>query len=176
MPWLQTILAGVVIDVGLYVMHRMSHRIDWLWRLHAVHHSAERLYWLNGERRHPLSAVLLVSPGIIVVVALGVPPLIISAWFTLLTVHLAFQHANLDYSLGPFRKLLAVAKVHRWHHKRDYEDAQVNFGEFWILWDKLFGSFHDQRNGVKAGDVGLMSSDFPKSFFDQLHWPFLIKK
>ncbi|WP_422822321.1 sterol desaturase family protein [Vreelandella nanhaiensis] len=34
-------------------MHRASHRIGWLWRLHAPHHSAERLYWLNGKRRHP---------------------------------------------------------------------------------------------------------------------------
>lgn len=170
--WLQIILAGAVIDAGLYFMHRLSHRIDWLWRLHAVHHSAERLYWLNGERRHPLSAVLLASPGIIVAVALGAPPLIISAWFTLLTVHLAFQHANLDYSLGPFRKLLGVAEIHRWHHKRDYEDAQVNFGEFWMLWDQLFGSFHDQKNGVKAGDIGLKASDFPPNFLKQLAWPF----
>ena len=169
---LQIILAGAVIDAGLYFMHRLSHHIDWLWRLHALHHSAERLYWLNGERRHPLSAVLLASPGIIVVVALGAPPLIISAWFSLLTIHLAFQHANLDYSLGPFRKLLGVAEIHRWHHKREYEDAQVNFGEFWMLWDQLFGTFHDQKNGVKAGDIGLQASDFPLKFLKQLAWPF----
>lgn len=169
---LQIFLAGAVIDAGLYFMHRLSHRIEWLWRLHAVHHSAERLYWLNGERRHPLSAILLASPGIAAAVALGAPPLIISAWLTLLTVHLAFQHANLDYSLGPFRKLLGVAEIHRWHHKRDYEDAQVNFGEFWMIWDQLFGSFHDQKNGVMTGDVGLKASDFPPSFLKQLAWPF----
>lgn len=169
---LQIFLAGAVIDAGLYFMHRLSHRIEWLWRLHAVHHSAERLYWLNGERRHPLSAIILASPGIAAAVALGASPLIISAWLTLLTVHLAFQHANLDYSLGPFRKLLGVAEIHRWHHKRDYEDAQVNFGEFWMIWDQLFGSFHDQKNGVMTDDVGLKASDFPPSFLQQLVWPF----
>ena len=170
--WIQLLLAGAVIDAGLYFMHRLSHHFDWLWRLHALHHSSERLYWLNGERRHPLSAFLLASPGIIVAVALDAPPLIISAWFTLLTVHLAFQHANLDYRLGPLRKLLGVAEIHRWHHKHEYEDAQVNFGEFWMIWDQMFGTFYDQKNGVKAGDVGLRSVDFPQRFFAQLRWPF----
>jgi len=170
----QILLAGAVIDLGLYSMHRLSHRIDWLWRLHALHHSSERLYWLNGERRHPLSAVLLASPGIIVVVALGTPPLIISAWFTLLTVHLAFQHANLDYRVGPFRYLLGVAEIHRWHHKREYEDAQVNFGEFWMLWDHLFGSFHYQANEIQAGDVGLRGRHFPTHYFSQILWPFAL--
>ena len=170
--WSQILLAGAVIDLGLYLMHRLSHRIDWLWRLHALHHSSERLYWLNGERRHPLSAVLLASPGIIATVALGAPPLVVSAWFTLLTVHLAFQHANLDYTVGPLRKLLGVAEIHRWHHKREFEDAQVNFGEFWMIWDQLFGTFHGQKNGVSAGDVGLRSTHFPLRLIAQLCWPF----
>lgn len=174
--WSQILLAGALIDLGLYIMHRLSHHFYWLWRLHALHHSSERLYWINGERRHPLSAILLASPGIIFAVALGAPPLALSAWFTLLTVHLAFQHANLDYTVGPFRKLLGVVEIHRWHHKREYEDAQVNFGEFWMLWDQLFGTFHDQKNGVVAGEVGLRSSDFPKRFIAQLWWPLTMKK
>lgn len=170
--WAQILLAGAVIDLGLYVMHRLSHRFDWLWRLHAVHHSSERLYWLNGERRHPLSAVLLGAPGIVAAVGLGAPPLVISAWLTLLTVHLAFQHANLDYRLGPLRHVLAVGESHRWHHKREFEDAQVNFGEFWLLWDHLFGSYLDRPKGVIPGDVGLREAGFPNGYVDQLRWPF----
>lgn len=170
--WAQLLMAGVVIDLGLYVMHRLSHHVAWLWRLHAVHHSSQRLYWLNGERRHPLSALLLGAPGIVAVVGLGAPPLVISAWLTLLTVHLAFQHANLDYRLGPLRHVLGVAEIHRWHHKREYEDAQVNYGEFWMVWDHLLGTFHDRPNGVVAGDVGLRESGFPVSYVKQLRWPF----
>ncbi|OGT57200.1 MAG: sterol desaturase [Gammaproteobacteria bacterium RIFCSPHIGHO2_12_FULL_63_22] len=170
--WIQMLLAGAVIDLGLYAMHRLSHRVDWLWRLHATHHSSERLYWLNGERRHPLSALLLGAPGIVTAVGLGAPPAVISAWLTLLTVHLAFQHANLDYRLGPLRYLLGVGEIHRWHHKREFEDAQVNFGEFWMFWDHLFGTFHDRSNGVQAADVGLREAGFPQRYVDQLRWPF----
>lgn len=170
--WSQVLLAGATIDLGLYLMHRASHHTGWLWRLHAPHHSAERLYWLNGERRHPLSAMLLAGPGLVTVVALGAPPMIISAWLTLLSVHLAFQHANLDYRLGPFRYLLGVAEIHRWHHKREYEDAQVNFGEFWMVWDHLGRTYHDRQNGVGVGEVGLRDQTFPTTYGAQLKWPF----
>lgn len=170
--WSQVLLAGLIIDAGLYAMHRLSHRAQWLWRLHAAHHSAERLYWMNGERRHPLSAVCMAGPGIVIAVAIGAPPLAISAWLSLLAVHLAFQHANLDYTVGPLRHVLGVAEIHRWHHKREHEDAQVNFGEFWMLWDKLFGSFHDRPYGVAVGEVGLRDRDFPRDYAGQLLWPF----
>lgn len=168
----QILLAGAIVDFGLYLMHRWSHSHAFLWRLHAIHHSPERLYWLNGERRHPLSAVVLAAPGIVTVVALGAPSVVLAAWLSFLTVHLAFQHANLDYRLGPFRYLLGVAEIHRWHHKRDYEDAQVNFGEFWLIWDHLFGTFYEHRKGVQAGDLGLRDELCPLEYAAQLRWPF----
>ncbi len=172
--WLQVACAALFIDLGLWVMHWLSHKNGFLWRLHALHHSSERLYWLNGERRHPLSALALALPGIVVVVILGAPPFIIACWLSIVAVHLSFQHANLDYSVGPFRKLLAVAEVHRWHHKREYKDAQVNYGEFFVIWDHIFGTYRHQVNGVRAGEVG-MDEETPLKYFDQIKWPFLNK-
>lgn len=170
--WGQILLTGTVLDLGLYVMHRASHRLPRLWRLHAIHHSAQRLYWMNGERRHPASAVVLAAPGLVAVVLMGAPPLVVGAWLTLLSVHLAFQHANLDYSVGPLRAVLGVAQSHRWHHKREFEDAQVNFGEFWLVWDHLFGTYHDAATPLGPRDVGLRESSFPRRYLLQLRWPF----
>lgn len=168
---IQLVLAGFIIDFGLWFMHWWSHKSDFLWRLHALHHSSERLYWLNGERRHPLSAILLASPGLMVVIFLGAPANIIGAWFAIVAVHLAFQHANLDYTVGIFRNLLGVAEVHRWHHKREYQDAQVNYGEFWMIWDQLFGTYRTGQNGVVAGGVGIKEA-MPTNYLKQLTWPF----
>ncbi len=169
---LQVLGAGAILDLGLYAMHRLSHRVDWLWRLHAVHHSAPRLYWMNGERRHPLSAVLLAAPGLAVAVLLGAPAAALGAWLTLLSVHLAFQHANLDYSLGPLRAWIATAELHRWHHRRAYADAQVNFGEFWLVWDWLCGTRFVPPATAQTGAVGLEDADFPRGYAAQLGWPF----
>lgn len=167
--WLQLLIAGLVIDFGLWLMHRLSHQYPILWRLHALHHSAERIYWLNGERRHPLSALVLAAPGIVLLVLLGTPALLIGCWLTLVAVHLAFQHANLDYTLGPLKHVLASAEAHRWHHKRGY--GKKNLGEFWLIWDHLFGSYHAGTDKIPAHEVGLNGS-MPKRYLQQLVWPF----
>ncbi len=169
--WVDVIIVGFILDFGLWFMHWLSHKNNFLWRLHTIHHSPERIYWLNGERRHPLSALALALPGVVVAILLGAPPEAIGCWFSIISVHLAFQHANLDYSVGIFRKLLGVAEIHRWHHKREYEDAQVNFGEFWLIWDQLFGTYHDQGKEIRAGEIGL-NSPLPNQYFKQLVWPF----
>ncbi len=168
----QILLAGIVLDLGLYGMHRLSHSNRPLWRLHAIHHSAERLYWLNSERRHPVSAVALAAPGLLALWIVGATPEAVGAWFAILTIHLAFQHSNLDYRIGSLRWLVGVAEVHRWHHKREYEDAQVNFGEFWMIWDVLFGTFHPGGARLRDGEVGLRDRDFPSGYAAQIRWPF----
>lgn len=171
--WAQVLLAGLLMDLGLYGMHRASHASGLLWRLHAIHHSPERLYWLNGGRRHPLSALVLAGPGLLALLALGANPIAVGAWMSFMSVHLALQHANLDYRLGPLRHLLGVAEMHRWHHKRDFEDAQVNFGEVLLIWDRLFGTFHDAPRSPGKGDIGLRDDAVPSSYWRQLAWPFI---
>lgn len=171
--WLQVLLAGAIMDLGLYTMHRASHSHGLLWRLHAIHHSPERLYWLNGGRRHPLSALVLAGPGLIMLMVLGATPIALGAWLSVMSIHLAFQHANLDYRLGPFRHLFAVSEMHRWHHKREFEDAQVNYGEVWLVWDHLFGTFRDAPRSPGVGEVGLHGEPIPERYWSQLRWPFL---
>jgi len=173
--WAQLALVAVIVDFSLYAMHWLSHRVAWLWRLHAIHHSPERLYWFNGERRHPVHAMLLALPGLAVLALLTVPQELVTLWFAVLTVHLAFQHSNIDYSLGPLRTWLGVAEMHRWHHKRDFEDAQVNYGEFLLVWDRLFGTLYTAATPISAGEVGLRDRTFPLSYWQQLTWPFRTK-
>ncbi|QFZ84770.1 DUF3703 domain-containing protein [Variovorax paradoxus] len=170
--WAQAVAVGAVLDFSLYSVHWLSHRAAWLWRFHAIHHSSERLYWLNGERRHPLHAAMMAAPGLIAVVLMGAPALATGAWLGLLAVHLAFQHSNLDYRVGPLRFIVGAAEVHRWHHKREYEDAQVNYGEFWMVWDHLFGTFRLPKHQLGANEVGLRETDFPMDYGQQLVYPF----
>ena len=170
--WVQLLLVAVVLDLSLYAMHRISHHVPWLWRFHMIHHSAERLYWMNGERRHPLHAMLMAGPGVVLLFASGAPSAVVATWFGILTVHLGFQHSNLDYRLGWLRHVIGVAEIHRWHHKRDFEDAQVNFGEFLMVWDRLFGTFYDSTGKQGDANVGLRERDYPKGYLGQLTEPF----
>ncbi|WP_028628363.1 MULTISPECIES: sterol desaturase family protein [Pseudomonas] len=170
--WCQVLIVAAVLDLSFYAMHRLSHHVAWLWRLHAPHHSAERLYWMNGERRHPLHAAIMAGPGLLVLFALGTPSAPVATWFGILTVQLAFQHSNLDYSLGWLRKVIGVAETHRWHHKREFEDVQVNFGEFLLVWDHLLGTFYDSAGKLGDAQVGLLERGYPTSYGAQLVAPF----
>jgi len=170
--WVQLLLVAAVLDLSLYAMHRISHHVPWLWRFHMIHHSAERLYWMNGERRHPLHAALMAGPGLVLLFASGAPSAVVATWLGILTVHLGFQHSNLDYRVGWLRYVLGVAEIHRWHHKRDFEDAQVNFGEFLMVWDRLFGTFYDSTGKQADANVGLRERDYPKGYLGQLTEPF----
>ena len=170
-PYLaQVLLAGLPLDLSLYAVHRLSHRHGFLWRLHSIHHSSRRLYWLNGERRHPVHAAVMAGPGLVVLGILGTPAEVVGGWFAILAVHLAFQHANLDYRVGPLRYVLGVAELHRWHHRERFEDAQVNFGEFWLLWDHLFRTFYQPRSPL--GPIGIEGDPVPHGYRDQLAYPF----
>jgi sterol desaturase/sphingolipid hydroxylase (fatty acid hydroxylase superfamily) len=152
--WTQCLLALVVIDLGLYVVHRASHHVGWLWRLHAVHHSARRMYWVNGQRRHLAHELLEGAPGLLVLSLLGAPPVTYAAALALVTLHLLFQHANIDTRTGALRHVFAVAELHRWHHQRDWHQVQGNYGAVFSLWDRLFGSALN-TTGTAPIDVGI---------------------
>lgn len=167
--WVQFLLVGIIIDFGLWYMHKLSHRLRWLWKLHAIHHQPKRLYWLNGEKRHPLSAIALATPGLLVLTILGAPTLLIGCWLTFTAVHLSFQHANLDYRAGPLKHVFAVAEVHRWHHKQGF--GSKNFAEVFVIWDHIFGTFHYEEKAVSADSLGIRTP-ISNRYFKQLLWPF----
>ncbi len=60
-------------DLGITMVHRASHKIDWMWRFHAVHHSVKRCYGLNGLMKHPLHLALEMAGGVLPLVLLGPP-------------------------------------------------------------------------------------------------------
>src|SRR5579864_3059643 len=55
--WLQAMEAVLLSDLCMYWGHRLQHRVPFLWRFHAVHHSSEHMDWLAGHREHPLDSI-----------------------------------------------------------------------------------------------------------------------
>ncbi|WP_298610260.1 sterol desaturase family protein, partial [uncultured Spirosoma sp.] len=172
--WGQILLALTIIDFFLFAIHALSHRYEWLWKLHAIHHSSERLYWLNGDKRHPIHQVLEGLPGITLCVSIGTPMPVVAGALAVLAVNMILQHANLDYRAGWLKHLFSVAELHRWHHRADYKDAQVNYGAWLVIWDKLFGTYYDAPSQAEQiGQIGIAEEpDFPRTYAGQLRYPF----
>lgn len=134
----QLVLALVVSEFGQYWMHRWMHTTELLWRLHAVHHSAGRLYWLNAGRFHPLDTLCNFTLQAGPLILLGCPGDVVALFALFTGVHGLFQHGNLDLKLGPLNWFFSMAELHRWHHSRVPEESNSNYGANVILWDIVF--------------------------------------
>ena len=105
--WLQAMLFLVLSDFMLYWLHRLFHG-GAFWKYHAIHHSSEELDWISAARFHPINLILgTISVDVILLMA-GISPNIMLWVGPLNTFHSAFVHANLNWTLGPFRYVLAT--------------------------------------------------------------------
>jgi len=169
----QVIVAVLLLDLGISAMHHLSHKVNALWRFHAVHHAAERLYGFNGWMKHPLHQLLETAAGMTPLLLLGVTPPVAAAVAFCVAVQLLLQHANADYRIGPLKSVFATAEAHRFHHVRGPAD-DVNFGLFTTLWDHLAGSFRYQADAAprEPDAVGLTPPVAPRRYLAQLAAPF----
>ena len=170
----QWLLAVLTADAGITLGHWASHRFAVLWRFHAVHHSVERLYGLNGLMKHPLHQAFEALLGVAPLVLAGMPVDVAALLAFAIAVQLLLQHANVDMRIGPLRHVLALAPVHRFHHRRDAETGNVNFGLFTTLWDRLLGTAVDDPGlRFQPGDFGIGDRpDYPRAYLAQLLEPF----
>ena len=172
---LQVLFAIIVADAGIALAHYASHRIDLLWRFHAVHHSVKRMYGFNGLMKHPVHQAIETVVGTTPLVLMGLPPAVATALVFCVAVQLLLQHSNVDYRVGRLRYLLAVNEVHRFHHQKDAKLGDVNFGLFTTLVDHLLGTFHYEKRGGRfsSEDLGIGAEpNYPAGYLAQLAEPF----
>lgn len=171
---IQLLLAIVGADFGLTLMHYASHRVGWLWRLHAVHHSVSRMYGFNGLMKHPLHQALEAVGGVLPLLLLGMPYPLAAVLAFAIAIQLLLQHANIDLRPGPLGRLMAWAPLHRFHHLRYGRAGDVNFGLFFTVWDRLLGTAFDAPAYRLGGrDLGIGSQpDYPRDYLGQLLAPF----
>ncbi|MFP6664183.1 MAG: sterol desaturase family protein [Deltaproteobacteria bacterium] len=170
-------LALVVAEFVEYWAHRSMHEVDGLWRFHAVHHSAPRLYFLNAVRFHPIDLFVIGTGKLMPLAFLGAPPELLGLVTVFAAVHGAFQHSNLKLKLGPLNWVFSMAEMHRWHHSPVLAEANRNYGGNLIFWDIVFGTrwLPDDREPPEA--IGMEAlPKFPQGFWWQLASPFAWKR
>jgi sterol desaturase/sphingolipid hydroxylase (fatty acid hydroxylase superfamily) len=153
----------------MYWIHRGFHRPG-MWPYHAVHHSSEELDWISASRFHPVNIFLGSVLTDVALLLAGISPkaLVLLGPFTI--AHSAFVHANLNWTLGPFKYVLAGPVFHRWHHTAAESGGEKNFASTFPVLDLMFGTFYMPKD--KAPDSYGVSDPMPQTFGQQLLYPF----
>jgi sterol desaturase/sphingolipid hydroxylase (fatty acid hydroxylase superfamily) len=111
-----------------------------LWRVHAVHHLPQRIYFLMHPVMHPINIVLVMAIGFVPSFLLGISQEAVFVFNLILGVQGLFSHFNVDIRVGPLNYLLVGTELHRRHHSANLAEAG-NYGAVTPFWDLVFGSF-----------------------------------
>jgi sterol desaturase/sphingolipid hydroxylase (fatty acid hydroxylase superfamily) len=171
-PAVEFVLALLLLDLAIYVQHRLFHAWPVLWRLHRVHHSDLRFDSTTGVRFHPFEIALSMAIKLGLVLVLGPPAFAVLVFELLLSAGSLVTHtdialpARLDRWL---RWLVVTPSMHRVHHSILRAETDSNFGFHLSWWDRLFGSYRaapqaserDMPIGIESfrtpGEQGLLA-------------------
>ena len=168
---LQVVIMMLISDFFRYWVHRAHHKYTLLWRLHAIHHSPKKLYWLNVGRFHPLEKILQFVVETLPFLLIGISGEVIALYFVFYAVNGFFQHCNIDLRLGFLNYVISGPELHHWHHSLIRTESGKNFGNNLIIWDLAFGTwFLPEKNQV--GELGIPEEDYPTDFVTQQSAPF----
>lgn len=158
-------------DVVQYWVHRLFHRVPWLWKFHAVHHSARSMDWMAGARMHFVEIFVLRSMTVIPMFVLGFSEVAMHSYIFVVYLYSTFVHANLGWRLAWIEKILVTPRFHHWHHGIEEEAIDVNFAVHFPLLDRLFGTYFFPKERWPAG-YGIAGHPVPKGYVKQFAYPF----
>jgi sterol desaturase/sphingolipid hydroxylase (fatty acid hydroxylase superfamily) len=168
--WLIFVEMIFLLELTAYWSHRLCHTVPWLWRFHAVHHSARRLNWLSAGRFHPVNQLFTRVSNMLPLFCLGFPVDDAMKLFPFVAFSALLAHANLNLRFGPLSALLVGPVYHRFHHTLSREGGNKNFAGFCPVFDIVFGTFYLPPED--PGALGVDGEDVPDDVFGQLVHPF----
>lgn len=169
--WLQAVEVIFFSDFLIYWGHRLQHRVEFLWRFHKVHHSAEHLDWLAAHREHPLDSIYTIGLINLPAFIMGFPLETLAGVIAFRGIWAIYIHSNVRLPIGPLRMLIGAPELHHWHHDLDRDAG--NYANISPLMDILFGTYvcpdHEpEKFGIKE--------EFPKNYIGQMVEPVIGKK
>lgn len=146
--WLVILITFIILDFNGYWIHRWSHRINLFWNLHVIHHSSEEFNLACALRQSISSFFNLFSVLLLPAAILGIPQVVIA---TVAPLHLFAQfwyHTRHIDKMGWLEYVLVTPSHHRVHHAINPEYMDKNLSQIFIVWDKLFGTFAQERKEI----------------------------
>ncbi len=141
-PW-EWIAAFVAYDFCYYWKHRAGHRSRIFWASHIAHHQSEEFNLSTALRQTGTDYIGFVF--YLPLYFVGIPPAAVVTVGSLNLIYQFWVHTEHIRRLGPLEWIIVTPSNHRVHHARNTEYIDKNYGGVFILWDRLFGTFKDER-------------------------------
>jgi lathosterol oxidase len=170
LPWLvQFFLAVLVADLAEYFIHRAFHKIPFMWRFHAIHHSSKALDWIAGSRSHIVDDIA-VRGFILIPMMLVFSHTMLVAYLFFVNLHATWAHCNYGPTIKWLEPFLIQPRYHHWHHTSQKEAIDKNFAIHFPWIDRIFGT-HYLPEDRWPDTYGLHNEKIPPGFFGQLFYP-----
>ena len=151
-PILQFVVIYLISDLNAYFNHWVFHRIRPLWKLHEFHHSATSFTILTRYRGHFVEMSLKRFIDVLPFVIVGAPIQTYIGVKILKEIHGLMVHSNITSGWGFIGRYLIVSPAaHRIHHSINPEHYGKNFGNTFIIWDRIFGTYLESDNAIEIG-------------------------
>lgn len=142
--WLTYIIAFVVLDFAGYTVHALDHKINFFWNSHIVHHSSEEFNLACALRQSVSVFIRLFVILLLPAALLGVPGAVIAIVAPLHLFAQFWYHTQHIGKMGFLEKIIVTPSHHRVHHAINKEYIDKNYGQIFIFWDKMFGTFQEE--------------------------------
>jgi sterol desaturase/sphingolipid hydroxylase (fatty acid hydroxylase superfamily) len=165
----QFFLAVVVADLAEYFIHRTFHKVPFMWRFHAIHHSSKSLDWIAGSRSHIVDDVV-VRAFILIPMMLVFPHNMILAYLFFVNFHATWTHCNFGPTVKWLEPFLIQPRYHHWHHTSQPEAIDKNFAIHFPWIDRIFGTYYLPKD-TWPETYGLHNEKIPAGFWRQTFYP-----
>jgi len=145
--WIALILAT---DFVWYWYHRLGHEVNLFWAAHIVHHQSEEFNLTASARITTIQAVIRTVFWSILPLIGFHPSMVI----TMLLVHGAysfFTHTQVLKRIKLLEYVFITPSLHGVHHASDEKYLDKNYGDMFVFWDKMFGTFQAEEEQPKYG-------------------------
>ncbi len=135
-------------EFAYYWLHRCGHEIRWLWASHSVHHSPTTITFSGAYRLSITGAITGLFLFFVPLFILGFSPVAVAAVFGFNLVYQFWLHTEWIPKLGWFEYIFNTPSHHRVHHATNPEYLDRNYGGVLIIFDRMFGTFAEEKEGV----------------------------
>jgi sterol desaturase/sphingolipid hydroxylase (fatty acid hydroxylase superfamily) len=148
--WYSWVICFVLYDFVFYINHVLGHKVRFLWCIHQVHHSSQRMRLTSGVRGSMFDFFYI--PWFYAWLPLiGIHPVIIVFTEVYSKLWGLLVHVNEHFigRLGIFEKFMVTPTMHRIHHATNVSYLDTNYGEVLNVWDRIFKTFRPEKQNEK---------------------------